>query len=156
MTTLDLDLHHTNYLSLRTFRADGSAVDVPIWFVADGDRVWFRTKSSTAKVRRISRNPTVEVRPCDWKGRPLGTTVVRATAHRLEGEPAEHANQRLHRRYGWKWNSVPLVRLPGTNTVKMSLTRRQWWQHLRATSLWPESCIIELTLEGAARSPHDD
>jgi PPOX class probable F420-dependent enzyme len=143
-------LARARYLSLRTFRRDGRAVDVPVWFVLDDGRLWFRTKSDTAKVRRIERNASVEVRASDWRGRATTADGLHGTARVLAGEEAEQANRRLHRRYGWKWNSFPLVQIPGTNTVKMELSWKQRWHHLRSTSLWPGSCIVEVTLDTRA------
>ena len=64
-------LRQARYARLRTFRRDGSPVDCPVWFAAspDGSTVWFRSKTDTAKVRRLRRDPRVELTPADWRGR---------------------------------------------------------------------------------------
>ncbi len=57
--------------------------------------------------------------------RPGATTVAgRATV--LSGAEAERANRVLHRRYGWQWNIVPLIKVPGvTNVHQRSVRARE-------------------------------
>lgn len=140
------------YASLRTFRRDGSPVDTPVWFEVDGDRLWFRTKRDTAKVRRLAVDPVVELRHCDWRGRTGTGPVLRGTARILGDHEAEEANRRLAARYGWQWTTVPLVRIPGTGTVPMRIGWRARWERVRATELWPESCIVEVAPADGPRS----
>jgi PPOX class probable F420-dependent enzyme len=58
------DASDSHYLLLRTFRADGTGVDTPIWFAIDDRTLWFRTPTATAKVRRLRAHPAVELRLC--------------------------------------------------------------------------------------------
>jgi PPOX class probable F420-dependent enzyme len=64
-----------SYLSLTTFRRDGTPVATPVWVVGDGDRLVVWTAASSWKVRRIRRNPAVTVAPCTFRGRLTGTPV---------------------------------------------------------------------------------
>jgi PPOX class probable F420-dependent enzyme len=148
-------LGRTRYAQLRTFRRDGRAVDVPIWFALDGEVVVFRTKQGP-KTRRISADANVELWPCDARGRyPAGVRTVRGRAKIVDGPAAEAANAILHRRYGWQYNVVPLLRLPGLNNVDHALLLREKLRRARMTSLWPDSAIVEVTLilDGAATEP---
>src|SRR5437867_2586309 len=61
-----------NYLSLTTFRRDGSAVATPVWFVHDFDRLLVQTDGSSGKVQRLQRNPHAIVAPCTARGRVTG------------------------------------------------------------------------------------
>ena len=62
---------HQNCL-LVTFKRDGSPVPTPVWFgVADG-KLYLRTESDTAKVKRVRSDPHVRVGPCNSRGKPLG------------------------------------------------------------------------------------
>lgn len=63
------------YLSVTSFKRDGTAVATPVWFVSDGRRLFALTDLHSGKVRRIRRNPQVLVASC----RPDG---------KLRGEPA--------------------------------------------------------------------
>jgi len=40
------------YLSLGTFRRDGTLVPTPVWFAADGEHLWAFTLRETGKVKR--------------------------------------------------------------------------------------------------------
>src|SRR6059058_852416 len=73
----DLDaLFPGRYLSVTSFKRDGTAVATPVWFVCDGGRLFALTDLHSAKVWRIRRNPRVLVASCRANGG-------------LRGEPAE-------------------------------------------------------------------
>ena len=46
-----------SYLSLTTYRRDGSAVTTPVWCVVDDDRVLMRTDSESYKVQAAPAQP---------------------------------------------------------------------------------------------------
>jgi PPOX class probable F420-dependent enzyme len=60
------------YLSLTTFRRDGTGVATPVWFVQEGRRLLVETDRFSYKVRRIRRNPNVEIAVCTATGRLRG------------------------------------------------------------------------------------
>jgi uncharacterized protein len=66
------------YLSVTSFKRDGSAVATPVWFVSDGKRLFAFTDLHSAKVWRIRRNPHVLVASCRPNGKLRGET---ASAH---------------------------------------------------------------------------
>lgn len=63
------------YLSVTTFRRDGTGVATPVWFVEDDGRLLIETAIDSHKVRRIRRNPSVTVAICTAAGRPRGENV---------------------------------------------------------------------------------
>ncbi|BBY53722.1 PPOX class F420-dependent oxidoreductase [Mycobacterium koreense] len=145
-------LSQGRYLLLRSYRRDGRAVDTPVWFLLDGDTVLLRTKIGP-KTRRLTANPVVALTVCDHRGRvrpDAPTTTGRARI--LRGAEAEHANRMLHRRYGWQWNVVPLLRLPGIVNVHRGLPWREKLRRLTATRLWPDSAIVAVTVPAASVS----
>jgi PPOX class probable F420-dependent enzyme len=74
MTTRErrgLDLEG-RYLSLTSYRRDGSPVATPVWFVVDGERLLVQTDAQAGKVKRIRRNAEVTVAPCTATGRLRG------------------------------------------------------------------------------------
>lgn len=138
----------SRYALLRTYRRDGREVDTPIWFDLDGHTLVFRTKLGP-KTTRIANNPHVEVRPCDYKGRVTDVApALTGRATLLSGAEADQANRQLHRRYGWQYNLVPLLRLPGVNNVDASLPWREKWKRLRNRHVWPGSAIVRVELTG--------
>jgi PPOX class probable F420-dependent enzyme len=142
-------LTSSRFAQLRTFRRDGSAVDTPIWFVIEGETLVFRTKVGP-KTRRIAANPAVELWRCDYRGRYAdGTPMVHGEATILDGATEEAADRALHRRYGWQYNVVPLLKLPGVKNVDHTLPLMEKLRRARAKSLWPDSAIVEVRLMAA-------
>ncbi|MGC5017354.1 PPOX class F420-dependent oxidoreductase [Micromonospora sp. DT47] len=74
MTDLDR-LAAEKYVLLTTFRKDGRAVPTPVWAVRDGDTLAVWTAADSGKVKRIRRDGTVTVAPCDVRGRPRGEAL---------------------------------------------------------------------------------
>lgn len=140
-------LRSSRYALLRSYRRDGTPVDTPIWFALDGTTLVFRTKLGP-KTKRLTANPRVELRVCDHKGRVHGSpapTAGRAAA--LSGPAAEHANAALHDRYGWQYNVVPLLKLPGITNVHANLPLREKLRRARDRRVWSDSAIIRVELE---------
>lgn len=150
-TTLEA-LSRSHYALLRSFRRDGTTVDTPIWFVLDGPTALFRTKIGP-KTRRLTARPDVELVVCDYKGRITGGTWLSGRATVLGGEDAEQANHALHRRYGWQWNIVPLLNIPGVTNVHRDLPLREKLRRARDRGLWPDSAIVKIDLAATPGNP---
>ncbi len=140
-------LNSSRYASLRSYRRDGTAVDTPIWFHLDGSALVFRTKRGP-KTARLTANPDVELRVCDHKGRvPASAPVITGRASIMSGPEAERANAALHRRYGWQYTVVPLLRIPGITNVHAKLPLREKLRRARDRGIWPDSAIVRVDLE---------
>lgn len=64
------------YISLTTFKGDGTAVATPVWVVSDdGRRLLVWTGPDTWKVKRLRRDPRVVVAASDYRGRVRGKSV---------------------------------------------------------------------------------
>ncbi|KUI40303.1 PPOX class F420-dependent oxidoreductase [Mycobacterium sp. GA-2829] len=137
-------LRRSRYALLRSYRRDGTPVDTPIWFHLDGATLVFRTKIGP-KTTRISRNPGVEVRVCDHRGRVSDDAPALAgRATILRGADAQSANRALHRRYGWQYNIVPLLRIPGVRNVHSGLPLREKLRKARDRGVWEDSAIVRV------------
>ncbi|AAS03575.1 PPOX class F420-dependent oxidoreductase [Mycobacterium avium subsp. paratuberculosis] len=138
------ELHTDRYALLRSFRRDGTPVDTPIWFAVDDDGVLFRTKVGP-KTRRLAAHAGVELAACDYRGRVRpGATTLAGRATILSGADAERANRLLHRRYGWQWNIVPLLKIPGVTNVHRDLCLREKLRRARDRGVWPDSVIVRV------------
>ncbi len=147
MDTVDA-LSEARYLLLRSYRRDGTAVDTPIWFCLDGSSLVFRTKIGP-KTRRLLARPDVEFTACDHRGRVLaGSPTVRGQATLLYGDDAESANSALRGRYGWQWNTVPMLKIPGVTNVHRNLSLREKLRRIRSRALWPDSAIVRVDVTG--------
>ena len=96
------------YISLTTYRRDGSTASTPVWVVSDdGERLLVWTGENTWKVKRIRRDPRVLVAPSDFKGRERGPRVA-AHARVLGPETEELVTTLLRRKYGWQRRGLEL------------------------------------------------
>ena len=86
------------YLSLTSFRRDGTGVATPVWFVEAGGRLLIETDAGSYKVRRILRDPRVTVAPCTATGRLRGTPVP-AWAELLPDAEVARVDQLMGRKY---------------------------------------------------------
>lgn len=65
-------LDTASYISLGSYKKDGSIVQTPVWVAPlDGKLVVF-TLRETYKVKRVRNNPKVRVAKCDVRGNILG------------------------------------------------------------------------------------
>jgi PPOX class probable F420-dependent enzyme len=87
-------------INLITYRKDGTPVSTPVWHVADGNTVTTVSAADAWKVKRIRRNPRVEVVACDIRGKVNpGARPVPGTATLLPDSETESARRLLERRY---------------------------------------------------------
>jgi PPOX class probable F420-dependent enzyme len=138
------ELSTARYAVLRTYRHDGTGVDTPIWFHVQKNAVVFRTKIGP-KTKRLAARPDVELTACDYRGQlDNDATTFTGRATILSGIEAEEANRALHRRYGWQWNIVPLLRIPGVTNVHRDLPLREKLRRARDRNVWPDSAIVRV------------
>jgi uncharacterized protein len=86
------------YLSITSFRRNGTPVATPVWFVRDGARLLVQTEADSYKVRRIRANPQVTVAVCNAAGRLRGQPVT-ATAEVLPAADLVQAEKLLASKY---------------------------------------------------------
>jgi PPOX class probable F420-dependent enzyme len=97
------------YLSVTSFKRDGTAVATPVWFVSDGARLYALTDARSAKVRRMRRDPKVLVASCRPDGK-LRRAPVPAHVEVLTAIPELDRVQRLLRdRYKVSYRLVMLI-----------------------------------------------
>lgn len=118
MTTLER-LGEEKYVSLTTYRKDGTPVATPLWAVRDGDAIAAWTPADTWKVKRIRRNPVVTLAPCTMRGRPTGEAIA-GRAEIMSPEDTWRIRRLIMKKYGLSgrlgiWGS--LVRRGAKGTV---------------------------------------
>jgi uncharacterized protein len=118
------------YLSLTSFRRDGTGVATPVWFVEADGRLLVETDAGSYKVRRIRRNPRVTIAPCSATGRLRGTPIP-AWAELLPDAEVARMEQLMARKY-----RVDLLFIKPIRAVQAALHRR----HPRETPV-----VLEIT-----------
>src|SRR4030095_15228515 len=81
---------------LTSFRRNGHGVGTTVDIAVVDGKVYFTTRLSTGKARRIASNPEVTLAPCTQRGKATGPTVA-GVARRLEGLEAEKVHGLLDR-----------------------------------------------------------
>jgi PPOX class probable F420-dependent enzyme len=85
-------------IRLTSYRRDGRPVGAPVSVVVDGDRAYVRSPGAGGKVKRIRKNPLVEIAPCTARGKVTGP-ALQMHARLLGGAEFRHAGQLLGRKY---------------------------------------------------------
>lgn len=99
MSTLE-PFQQQQYLNLETFRKSGAGVKTPVWFVQEGQTLFVRTLADSGKVKRIRRQPQVNIAPCQANGALLGAWLP-AVARELQDRTSHHRVDRLlDQKYG--------------------------------------------------------
>ena len=94
------DLGDHKYVSLVTFRRDGTPVPTPLWVVRYGGELGCLTYSQLAKVKRIRANPAVTVAPCTLRGKVRGEAVP-GTAEIVSAEETATIRSLVDEKYGF-------------------------------------------------------
>ncbi|MEU1128164.1 PPOX class F420-dependent oxidoreductase [Streptomyces sp. NPDC005899] len=110
------DFARSEYVSLTTYRKDGTPVATPVWAGARDGVLYVWTRSDAGKVKRLRRDGRVRVTVCDVRGRIAdGAPSAEGTARLLDEEGTAAVRAVLARKYGWKFwlvdRPAALVRL---------------------------------------------
>ncbi|GHI86465.1 PPOX class F420-dependent oxidoreductase [Streptomyces xanthophaeus] len=101
------ELGRARYVSLTTFRKDGTPVATPVWAVADGGELYVWTRSDSWKVKRIARDGRVTVTACDVRGRvEEGAPVLEGRARLLDEAGLRRVRALMSRKYTWQFWAV--------------------------------------------------
>jgi PPOX class probable F420-dependent enzyme len=97
---IDVEIGRSRYISLTTYRRDGTPVATPVWHAVDGDELFVVTDAESWKVRRIRNDGRVLVTVCDLRGRTApGAASATGTARLLDGPATLHARRLIARKY---------------------------------------------------------
>ena len=91
-----------SYVSLATFRKNGTAVEVPVWVAPLDGRLVVVTDGTSAKVKRIRANEKVRLAPCDVRGKVRGDWLEGRARIIADREHADRAHAALVGKYGWQ------------------------------------------------------
>jgi PPOX class probable F420-dependent enzyme len=94
-------LGSAKYISVTTFRKDGTPVATPVWLVREGASLMVITDPTSGKAKRLRNNPAVLVSPCDMRGRVKpGAIAVPGTVTFQDEAGTKRAMDLISKRYG--------------------------------------------------------
>src|SRR5260370_8582796 len=111
--TIPKEIRGQKYISLTTFRNNGAAVNTPVWFAEQGERLYVKTRGDSGKYKRIRNTPQIKVAACTIRGKITGPEFS-ATARMLPVAQWPDAQKALNPKYC-------LARLPFLTTAHQFL-----------------------------------
>jgi hypothetical protein len=102
------DLDAARYISLTTFKKDGSPVSTPVWITGAAGTYAFTTGDQAWKTRRLRRDPSVRVQVCDMRVRvaPQATRYVGTGEVASSADAVAAAELALAAKYGWQFHAI--------------------------------------------------
>jgi PPOX class probable F420-dependent enzyme len=115
----DLDRHR--YMSLATFRRNGTEVATPVWFAAAEGKLYVLSAGESGKIKRLRHSSRARVAPSDARGGIRGEWLEGTARIVTEPLAIDRAHAALRSKYGWQaWLADALSRLTGR------IHRRAW------------------------------
>ena len=105
------EISDEKYVSCTTFRRTGGRVSTPVWItdLHDGT-IGFTTDGDSGKVKRLARDPRVELRPCNGRGKVADDAEPRTgTARVVPGDDADRIRAAIVDKYGLTARMIGLV-----------------------------------------------
>jgi uncharacterized protein len=99
------------FVSLTTFKKDGTAVATPMWIGRDGDHLFFWTPADSWKAKRAKNNPRVVLAPCGRAGKVRdGAKAVDGTAEVItDAATVQRLANVIRRKYGLEFIVVTFI-----------------------------------------------
>ena len=111
------DLADERYVSLTTFKKDGTPVSTPVWVAGDDDgHLLVLTGADSWKVKRIRRDHHIRLAPCTGTGKLRGDAI---DAQAEIVEDTQLVEELEERKYGWQKHLAQAI------TESMRWIRRQ-------------------------------
>jgi PPOX class probable F420-dependent enzyme len=99
MTVVD-EIGRSKYVSLTTYRKDGTGVATPVWHAVNGGELFVVSDAEAWKVKRIRNNSHVVVTVCGIRGKIApGAPSAEGTARLLDEADTETGRTLLARKY---------------------------------------------------------
>ena len=120
----------SRFISLTTYKRDGTAVPTPVWVVKDGSHLLVWTAKTSGKAKRLRHTARVTVTASGARGAPRGRAVP-GTARLLPDAELLQVERLVAEKYRIGWPALrlldrvlrPLHRQPGEQVgVEITLT----------------------------------
>lgn len=98
--TIVAEIGRHPYVSLVTYRRDGTAVPTTVWHVVDGRELFVISEAAAGKVKRIRRDPRVVVTVSSYGGKIApGAPTATGTARLLDDAGTTAVRTLIARKY---------------------------------------------------------
>ena len=94
------EIEPQKYISIETYRKDGTPVQTPVWFVVKNEQLYIVTRDKTGKIKRIRNNQKVKIATCTIKGKITGQWI-QGSAKILTDSETQKAVDWRDKKYGF-------------------------------------------------------
>jgi len=108
------------YITLETYKKDGTPVRTPVWFVIDNNLIYVITRDSTGKVKRLKNNQDVQIVSCSFKGENKNECII-GKVKKITGIEADIAIKLRKKKYGISARLIGLFTSQKGNLVVYSI-----------------------------------
>ena len=120
------ELSAVRYISLATFRRDGTEVPTPVWFCEIDGSLYCFSAGDAGKVKRIRNNGRGRIAECTMNGRITGAWQAVTASLVTDSAQIEKVYSELRRKYGWQMHIADiLARISGRYTRRAVIELRQ-------------------------------
>lgn len=108
MTADLLAMGDEEFVALTTFRKSGVPVATTVWVARDGDALLVTTNDGTGKVKRLRRDPRVELRPSTRSGKVADDAPVATGSAEILRDAAsgERLTELFRAKYGLQFRAI--------------------------------------------------
>src|SRR5882672_11131713 len=99
--TIPPEITGQRYISLATFRKNGTPVYTPVWFGEENGRLYVMTAAKTGKAKRLRNNLDVRIAPSTIRGKVTGPEFS-ASVRFLKPEEFSYAQKLKKTNTGWR------------------------------------------------------
>ncbi|HEY7109319.1 MAG TPA: PPOX class F420-dependent oxidoreductase [Nitrososphaeraceae archaeon] len=111
----------SKYISIETYKKNGTGVRTPVWFIIHQGLIYFRTDKKSGKVKRLKNNPHVKIAPCDIRGN-IKKEWLDGKAHFANSEESSIAYGMIGKKYGVRAKLVRIVnKIRGKRPVVLAI-----------------------------------
>jgi uncharacterized protein len=96
------ELAAERYVSLVTFRRNGSGVPTPLWVAAHDGKLYAVTNGTSVKMKRLKANDRIRLAACDARGKVRGEWAEGRGRRVDDAALMQRAQQALESKYGWQ------------------------------------------------------
>lgn len=96
--SIPAEIRDQKYISLVTFKKDGTAVATPVWFAEIDGKLYVMTRSDSGKYKRIRNTSRVRIAPSTIRGKVKGPEFS-GTARILPEGDWSRARSAIHAKY---------------------------------------------------------
>jgi len=96
--TIPPEISGQRYISLATFRKNGTPVYTPVWFGEENGHLYVMTASKTGKAKRLRNNREVRIAPSTMRGKVTGPEFS-AKVRFLKPEEFQRARKLIKDKY---------------------------------------------------------